>query len=49
VLLASSETRELFAHCDRILAMRRGALAGELDRTGPFDEHALRDALGSEL
>jgi ABC-type sugar transport system ATPase subunit len=49
VLLASSETRELFAHCDRILAMRRGALAGELDRAGRFDEHALRDALGSEL
>jgi ABC-type sugar transport system ATPase subunit len=49
VLLASSETRELFAHCDRILAMRRGALVGELDRAGRFDEHALRDALGSEL
>jgi ABC-type sugar transport system ATPase subunit len=49
VLLASSETRELLAHCDRILAMRRGAVAGELDRTRRFDEHALRDALGSEL
>ena len=49
VLLASSETRELLAHCDRILAMRRGALVGELGRAGPFDEHALRDALGSEL
>jgi ABC-type sugar transport system ATPase subunit len=49
VLFASSETRELFAHCDRILAMRRGAVVGELDRTGRFDEHALRDALGSEL
>jgi ABC-type sugar transport system ATPase subunit len=49
VLLASSETRELFAHCDRILAMRRGAVVGELDRTHRFDEHALRDALGSEL
>jgi ABC-type sugar transport system ATPase subunit len=49
VLLASSETRELLAHCDRILAMRRGAVVGELDRTRRFDEHALRDALGSEL
>jgi ABC-type sugar transport system ATPase subunit len=49
VLLASSETRELLASCDRILAMRRGAVVGELDRTGRFDEHALRDALGSEL
>jgi ribose transport system ATP-binding protein len=49
VLFASSETRELFAHCDRILAMRRGAVVGELDRTGRFDEHAQRDALGSEL
>jgi ABC-type sugar transport system ATPase subunit len=49
VLLASSETRELLAHCDRILAMRRGAIVGELDRTRRFDEHALRDALGSEL
>jgi len=49
VLLASSETRELLAHCDRILAMRRGAIVGELDRARRFDEHALRDALGSEL
>ncbi len=49
VLFASSETRELLAHCDRILAMRRGAVVGELDRTRRFDEHALRDALGSEL
>jgi ABC-type sugar transport system ATPase subunit len=49
VLLASSETRELLAHCDRILALRRGAVVGELDRARRFDEHALRDALGSEL
>lgn len=44
VLFASSELHELAALSDRIVAMKRGAIAAILER-GSFDERTLREAI----
>jgi ribose transport system ATP-binding protein len=46
VLLISSEIEELIGMCDRILVMRRGALAASYDRAAFDREAILRAALG---
>ncbi|MCD6339538.1 MAG: sugar ABC transporter ATP-binding protein, partial [Verrucomicrobia bacterium] len=45
VLMASSELPELLRLCDRILVMRQGRVAGELDGARATQEAALRLAM----
>ncbi len=45
VLLSTSDMIELTALADRIYAMRRGRLNGQLRRDGAFDESAMRQML----
>lgn len=45
VLVVSSEHYELFGLCDRVLVMREGAIAGELDPAEYSEENLLRLAM----
>ncbi len=45
VIVISSELAELLAVCDRILVLRRGAVAADLDRADIADEEALQLAV----
>ncbi len=46
ILFASSETHEVMAMSDTVLALRQGRVVARLDRGGDYTERALRQALG---
>ncbi|MFC2125303.1 sugar ABC transporter ATP-binding protein [Bacteroidota bacterium] len=47
IIIVSSETSELMGICDRILVMRRGNTAGELDKEDFSEEDILRLSIGA--
>ena len=46
IIVVSSETSELMGICDRIVVMRQGKIAGELERKDFSEENILRMAIG---
>ena len=46
IIIVSSETSELMGICDRIVVMRKGTIAGRLDRKDFSEENILRIAIG---
>ncbi len=47
IIVISSETSELMGICDRILVMRKGRIAGELEKNSFSEEEILRIAIGA--
>ena len=48
IVMVSSEMLELIGMCDRVLVMRAGRMAGELDRDDLTEERIIELAMGRE-
>ena len=46
ILFASSETHEVMALSDAVIALRQGQVVAQIDRHGDYTERRLRSALG---